>query len=272
MLMNQPPGYYRDERGNEYYWDGQHRSYIPENPYQQFKSDVDRAAPWIVGALALPGLLPVVSIVIFLVGVAIWAVLQSPVLILLLLVSVAVMLFFAVYPETREAEEQMQLRGEQQMRLRGEQIAKAQRQQEEERREQAKIRKKEYEAKAEENKKRIRETEDMISRLMAEGIRPDFIGKTHDDFLPREDHPLDKVFAGMTIEERHRHMEYIMLNSSLKDFKPAVPKERYMEAQKALKALAYPPEEVEKVLKDLPPYGSVERYVSEALRRIGSRR
>ena len=28
--MNKPPGYYRDERGREYYWDGQHRSYIPE--------------------------------------------------------------------------------------------------------------------------------------------------------------------------------------------------------------------------------------------------
>ena len=28
--MNKPPGYYRDERGREYYWDGQHRSYLPE--------------------------------------------------------------------------------------------------------------------------------------------------------------------------------------------------------------------------------------------------
>ena len=29
--MNKPPGYYRDEKGREYYWDGERRSYVPKS-------------------------------------------------------------------------------------------------------------------------------------------------------------------------------------------------------------------------------------------------
>ena len=46
----------------------------------------------------------------------------------------------------------------------------------------------------------------------------------------------------------------------------------YMEAREALAALGYSLEEAEMVLNELPPQDSVERYVKEALRRIGSRR
>ena len=46
----------------------------------------------------------------------------------------------------------------------------------------------------------------------------------------------------------------------------------YMEAREALTALGYRLEEAEKALNDVPPQDSVERYIKEALRRIGSRR
>jgi holliday junction DNA helicase RuvA len=46
----------------------------------------------------------------------------------------------------------------------------------------------------------------------------------------------------------------------------------YMEARDALTALGYSLEEAEKALKDVPPQVSVEKYIKEALRRIGSRR
>ncbi len=46
----------------------------------------------------------------------------------------------------------------------------------------------------------------------------------------------------------------------------------YMEAREALAALGYSLEEAEMVLNEVPPQDSVERYVKEALRRIGSRR
>ena len=46
----------------------------------------------------------------------------------------------------------------------------------------------------------------------------------------------------------------------------------YMEARDALTALGYSLEEAEKALNDVPPQDSVERYIKEALRRIGSRR
>jgi holliday junction DNA helicase RuvA len=46
----------------------------------------------------------------------------------------------------------------------------------------------------------------------------------------------------------------------------------YMEARDALTALGYSLEEAEKALKDVPPQDSVEKYIKEALRRIGSRR
>ena len=46
----------------------------------------------------------------------------------------------------------------------------------------------------------------------------------------------------------------------------------YMEARDALTALGYRLEEAEKALNDVPPQDSVEKYIKEALRRIGSRR
>jgi Holliday junction DNA helicase RuvA len=46
----------------------------------------------------------------------------------------------------------------------------------------------------------------------------------------------------------------------------------YMEARDALAALGYRLEEAEKALNDVPPQDTVEKYIKEALRRIGSRR
>jgi Holliday junction DNA helicase RuvA len=46
----------------------------------------------------------------------------------------------------------------------------------------------------------------------------------------------------------------------------------YMEARDALAALGYRLEEAEKALNEVPPQDSVEKYIKEALRRIGSRR
>ncbi len=46
----------------------------------------------------------------------------------------------------------------------------------------------------------------------------------------------------------------------------------YMEAREALTGLGYSLEEAEKALADVPPQDTVERYIKEALRRIGSRR
>ena len=46
----------------------------------------------------------------------------------------------------------------------------------------------------------------------------------------------------------------------------------YMEAREALTGLGYSLEEAEKALNNIPPQDSVEKYIKEALRRIGSRR
>jgi holliday junction DNA helicase RuvA len=46
----------------------------------------------------------------------------------------------------------------------------------------------------------------------------------------------------------------------------------YVEAREALTALGYTLEEAERALKEVPPQDSAQRYVKEALRRIGSRR
>ena len=45
----------------------------------------------------------------------------------------------------------------------------------------------------------------------------------------------------------------------------------YMEARDALTGLGYSLEEAEKALNSIPPQESVEKYIKEALRRIGSR-
>ncbi|QIN79022.1 Holliday junction branch migration protein RuvA [Rubrobacter marinus] len=46
----------------------------------------------------------------------------------------------------------------------------------------------------------------------------------------------------------------------------------FIEAREALAALGYSIEEAERALQAVPPQDSVQRYVKEALRRIGSRR
>ncbi len=46
----------------------------------------------------------------------------------------------------------------------------------------------------------------------------------------------------------------------------------YMEAREALTGLGYSLEEAEKALNSIPPQETVEKYIKEALRRIGSRR
>ncbi|MFL6032432.1 MAG: Holliday junction branch migration protein RuvA [Rubrobacteraceae bacterium] len=46
----------------------------------------------------------------------------------------------------------------------------------------------------------------------------------------------------------------------------------YMEAREALTGLGYSLEEAEKALNSIPPQDSVEQYIKEALRRIGSKR
>ena len=46
----------------------------------------------------------------------------------------------------------------------------------------------------------------------------------------------------------------------------------YMEAREALTALGYSLEEAERALNAIPPQETVEKYIKEALRRIGSRR
>lgn len=46
----------------------------------------------------------------------------------------------------------------------------------------------------------------------------------------------------------------------------------YMEAREALTGLGYSLEEAEKALNSIPPQESVEKYIKEALRRIGSSR
>ena len=46
----------------------------------------------------------------------------------------------------------------------------------------------------------------------------------------------------------------------------------YMEAREALTGLGYSLEEAEQALNSIPPQDTVEKYIKEALRRIGSRR
>lgn len=46
----------------------------------------------------------------------------------------------------------------------------------------------------------------------------------------------------------------------------------YLEARDALVALGYSLDEAERAMKDVPPTETVESYIKEALRRIGSRR
>jgi holliday junction DNA helicase RuvA len=46
----------------------------------------------------------------------------------------------------------------------------------------------------------------------------------------------------------------------------------YMEAREALTGLGYSLEEAERALNGIPPQDTVEKYIKEALRRIGSRR
>ena len=59
--ISKPPGYYKDERGREYYWDGQHRSYIPnENPLLQLNREIGDAFLSLVSSFS--GVIAVVSV------------------------------------------------------------------------------------------------------------------------------------------------------------------------------------------------------------------
>jgi len=266
--LNQRPGHYRDERGNEYYWDGQHRSYIPGNSYRQFKSDMDKLAPWVVWGLSLPAIILGGVPILFILIVAVVAVLQSPVALLVVFAVVGIIIFVIVH-DRRVAEEEKNREAEQE-RARAQQRAEADQRRERERREEA-------EARAEEKNRRIEETEAAISGYLAEGIRQDFVGKTQDDFLPPEDHPSDEVYAGMIEEERIRHVNYVSANTTLKHLDPTAfmdptQRDRYTDALGALTAVGYPRYQVEEALKDMPPQESVEQYIKMALRRIGTRR
>ncbi len=273
--MNKPPGYYRDERGREYYWDGRQRSYIPHDSFGQFMTDMNKVTLGVVGVAGMVFLVPVAIGLVFLTGWALWAVLQSPVA-LLIVFAVGGIIFFQIVHHRRWAEEERNREAEEE-RARAQQRAEADKRRERKRREEAEGHRKEPETRAEAKRRRIKETEAAISGYLAEGIRQDFIGKTQDDFLPPEDHPSDEVYAGMTEEERIRHVNYISANTTLKQLDPAafmdpLQRDLYIEAHGALTALRYLPDQVEEALKDLPPQASVEQYIKVALRRIGTRR
>ncbi len=74
--MNRPPGYYKDERGREYYWDGRTRSYIPDNSYDRFRRDLDRAGIVVVltSVVLIVGGIVLIPVTIFL----IWAAYNRP--------------------------------------------------------------------------------------------------------------------------------------------------------------------------------------------------
>ncbi len=263
-LMNKPPGHYRDEKGHEFYWDGQRRSYIPHDSFGQFMTDMNKVTLGVVGVCVL---IPVAIVLVFLTGWALWAVLHSPVA-LLSVFAVGGIIFFQIVHHRRWAEEERNREAEEE-RARVQQRAEADGRRERKRRE-------ESEARTEAKKKRIKETEAAISGYLAEGIRQDFVGKTQDDFLSPEHHPFEEVYAGMTEEERIRHVNYVSANTTLKQLDPSafmdpVQADRYLEAHGALMALGYYPRyQVEEALKDTPPQESVEQYIRVALRRIGT--
>lgn len=80
----------------------------------------------------------------------------------------------------------------------------------------------------------------------------------------------------MTEEERIRHANYVIANTTFKGPKPTAfmdptQTEQYIQVQGALTAPDYPPEMVEELLRDLPPQAPVEQCIKVALRRISAR-
>ncbi len=71
MLTNKPPGHYRDERGYEYYWDGQRRSYIPNDSFGQFMRNMRPLGNSLVWGYAGAILLGFVLLLVFFVMAAI---------------------------------------------------------------------------------------------------------------------------------------------------------------------------------------------------------
>lgn len=64
--MQKKPGHYVDEQGHKYYWDGQTRSYIPDNSFGQFLDGANKVASifvlgyagvWILAAVIFVGLI-----------------------------------------------------------------------------------------------------------------------------------------------------------------------------------------------------------------------
>ncbi len=87
--MNKPPGYYKDERGREYYWDGQHRSYIPET-----LGELNRRAGDSFNSLVV-GIFPVLMVVMCLLLWFFSAVIVGPAagfLVVLVFVGIAVLI------------------------------------------------------------------------------------------------------------------------------------------------------------------------------------
>ncbi len=109
--MNKPPGYYRDERGREYYWDGRQRSYIPHDSFGQFMTDMNKVTLGVVGFFVL------ILVAIVVIALLLWALLTVPALIILLLLAVPVVIFVANnqarwdknYRERQKAEAKIQV-------------------------------------------------------------------------------------------------------------------------------------------------------------------
>ena len=55
--MHKPPGYYKDEKNREYYWDGERRSYILKSSWTRFNEDMEPLLWTYFGAVGLVWLL-----------------------------------------------------------------------------------------------------------------------------------------------------------------------------------------------------------------------
>ncbi len=109
--MNKPPGHYRDERGNEYYWDGRQRSYIPHDSFGQFITVMNKITLGVLGVWNL------ILVAIVVIALLLWALLTVPALIILLLLAVPVVIFVANnqarwdknYRESQKAQAKIQV-------------------------------------------------------------------------------------------------------------------------------------------------------------------
>ncbi len=160
-------------------------------------------------------LLPAVGFVVLLVGVAIWTLVKSPAIIIIV-PALAALVVFVMVDRRRNAEKEMAATA---------QRARFKEQRERERRERNKGQKEKIDPRFEATNRRVEELGEEISVFMAEGIRENFIGKTSSDFFDFGDRHFgrvsDEVFGGMTEEERIRHMRYVTLNGELKNQRPS---------------------------------------------------